>query len=103
MHRLVLLAFRGEAAGRQARHINGNSLDNRLDNLSWGSQSENEQDKHQSGTYYSRGRKLTDEQVRHIRSSPDSGRALARQLGVTQSAISKIRTRKSYKHLELES
>ena len=101
VHRLVLLAFKGEGpAGSQARHINGNSRDNRLVNLCWGTQAENEQDKHRSGTFHNRGpRKLTDEQVRHIRASTDTGLSLAGQFGVSSAAIYSIRTRRNYKHL----
>lgn len=46
-----------------------------------------------------RFRKLTDEQVRFIRSSSLSGRALAESLGVSEFAISRIRTFKTYKDL----
>ena len=44
IHRLVLTAFAGDPEGRVARHLNGVSTDNRLQNLAWGSQSENNRD-----------------------------------------------------------
>jgi hypothetical protein len=45
VHYLVLLAFRGERPdGLIARHLNDVKTDNRLDNLVWGTISENAQD-----------------------------------------------------------
>ena len=42
VHRMVLKAFRGSPpSGAVARHLNGNGRDNRLENLAWGTQSEN--------------------------------------------------------------
>jgi hypothetical protein len=45
VHRLVLLAFIGAAEAMQGCHLNGNSLDNRLENLAWGDQKTNESHK----------------------------------------------------------
>lgn len=55
INRLVCEAFHGPAPSEQdqARHWNGNSLDNRESNLSWGTRSDNEQDKRRHGTYQS--------------------------------------------------
>lgn len=45
VHRLVLLAFRGEAPeGMEACHNNGDATDNRLVNLRWDTHTENVQD-----------------------------------------------------------
>lgn len=45
IHRLVLNAFSGlKADGQECRHLNGNFLDNRLENLVWGSAKENRED-----------------------------------------------------------
>lgn len=44
-HRIVLLAFRGEAfTGGQGRHLDGDKTNNALDNLSWGTPAENSGD-----------------------------------------------------------
>lgn len=43
--------------------------------------------------------KLTDDDVRHIRSSTATGRDLARKLGVSESLVSLVRRRKAWKHL----
>lgn len=51
LHRLVLEAFVGPCPeGMVCRHKNGNSKDNRLSNLAWGTYEENEKDKHTHGT-----------------------------------------------------
>lgn len=46
VHRLVLETFVGpQPEGQEARHKNGNPLDNRLVNLAWGTKEENSKDK----------------------------------------------------------
>jgi hypothetical protein len=46
VHALVLTAFVGpKPDGMECRHLNGNLLDNRLENLRWGTHSDNERDK----------------------------------------------------------
>jgi hypothetical protein len=47
-----------------------------------------------------RARKLTDEQVREIRSNTISGPVLAKHYGVTQKVIWSIRNRQSYQHVK---
>lgn len=45
VHRAVLEAFRGpRAPGQVARHLDGDAKNNRLENLAWGTPSENSQD-----------------------------------------------------------
>lgn len=52
VHRLVLKAFVGPPAPKQqCRHLNGTRTDNRLENLRWGSVSENSVDQVQHGTH----------------------------------------------------
>lgn len=53
VHRLVCLAFHGEAPPRaHAAHKDGNSLNNRADNLHWVTCKENMEDKAKHGTSY---------------------------------------------------
>ena len=53
VHVLVLEAFAGpRPAGMVARHLNGDSYDNRAANLRWDSQSENCRDRARHGTHY---------------------------------------------------
>lgn len=51
VHRLVLEAFVGSAEeGQECRHLDGNSLNNRLVNLQWGTPKENSEDAKRLGT-----------------------------------------------------
>ena len=51
-HRLVLETYVGPCPkGMECRHLNGNPVDNRLENLCWGTKSENTMDAIQHGTH----------------------------------------------------
>lgn len=107
VHRAVLLAFRGvPAPGMLARHLNGNCLDNRLENLCWGTPEENEADKEIHGTrrhgtsLYNC--KLDDDKVREIRrrlADGESQRALAREFGIKQTTIRDVKERRTWAHV----
>jgi len=101
VHSLVLYAFAGERKnGMVCRHLNGNPLDNRRENLCWGTQKENAQDAIRHGTAVclrhgeeSTSAKLSLVDVREIRWLYLCGllqRELARQFGVTQRHVSDI-------------
>jgi hypothetical protein len=98
VHKLVLLAFVGEAPARhECLHINGIPNDNRLVNLRWGTRSENNID---AVLHQHRG-KLTEAQVKDIRSRVKSenrgiGRQLAAEYGVHETTISAIKVRRHY-------
>lgn len=52
VHRLVAEAFYGPRPdGYECRHLNGDKADNRLENLQWGTQSENVLDRVRHGTH----------------------------------------------------
>ena len=52
VHRLVLETYVGPRPdGMECRHLNGNSIDNRLKNLKWGTRSENTYDSVRHGTH----------------------------------------------------
>jgi hypothetical protein len=100
VHRLVCMAFHGMPASRtmQVRHLNGIRTDNRPENLAWGTQAENWQDRKNHGNGISGERhpmsKLTDEERAHIRWAVAKGicsrRAVAIALGMSDSAISMV-------------
>lgn len=96
VHRLVCEAFHGPAlGGLQAAHLDGNPLNNDASNLAWKSAADNNADKllhgtHQAGVNHPRAR-LNKQQVEHIRASPLSSRAAAREFGIAQSHVVRIR------------
>lgn len=100
VHRLVCMAFHGmpPIATMQTRHLDGKPENNLPDNLAWGTQKENWQDRRIHGTA-SVGEKhwnahFTDEERAHIQWAVVRGlcsqHQAARTLGVTQSCISAI-------------
>lgn len=51
VHRLILRTFdRPPEPGEECRHLNGDGLDNRLENLAWGTRAENQADRVRHGT-----------------------------------------------------
>lgn len=51
VHRLVLLGFKGPCPpGHEGAHLNGNSFDNRIENLDWKTPSANQLDRKLHGT-----------------------------------------------------
>lgn len=104
VHRLVLENFVGECPqGSVARHKNGIKTDNRLDNLCWGTFSENngiDRVLHGTSNRGSRhgGSKLNETKVLNILSliGKISQTAIAKLYQVDPSTISKIRTGKTW-------
>jgi predicted DNA binding protein len=102
---MVCLAFHGaRPEGYHAAHRNGIVTDNRASNLRWATKVQNEADKiaHDVRAWGSRHgmHKLTDDQVKFIRANYlIPGADLARRFGVSQTTISSIRHRKSWRHL----
>lgn len=92
VHKLVLEAFVGPCPeGMECRHLDGNKLNNKLENLCWGTHSENMQDKMEHGNHYqpdNKGSKhplskLNEKQIRIIK-------YLLKTNYLTQIEISKI-------------
>ena len=104
VHRLVLAAFHGPCPeGMQARHLNGDKLDNRAENLAWGTPSENAADKIRHGTCqvgesHPQAR-LTITEIDAIRDDPRPHKVIAAEYGVERSNISKIKARQSWAHV----
>lgn len=104
VHFLVCEAFNGQRPeGAHIAHRDGNRANNRADNLSWSAPWQNEQDKRRHGTALLGERhhqaKLTECDVRAIRASSLMGIELARKYGVTPSAITAIRKRRTWAHI----
>lgn len=102
VHQLVCAAFHGPCpSGLETRHDNGVRDDNRADNLLWGTHSDNVKDAVAHGTWQRYGEsnancKLTDEQVRWIRSvhkirpKVATQAQIAAMFGVSKNHVSKI-------------
>lgn len=108
VHRLVLTAFVGPCPeGMETRHINGNPMDNRLENLAWGTPEQNREDNHRLKTYQKGGKhsqaKLTEEQVVEIRRLYATGKLLQREIAdrfsISVSCISPIVNKKTWTHV----
>lgn len=104
VHRLVLLAFVGPCPeGMECRRLDGNHLNNRLTNLEWATHAVNMSDMLRHGTSVKGGKnfkaKLTEDDVREIRTARATERELAARYGVSQVAVHFIRTRKTWKHV----
>jgi len=102
--RVVLLAFRGEAAGKEAAHLDHNPLNNRLSNLRWVSRATNERQKTNAGRRPESTRGILDaDHVKEIREFISCGwtnLAIAEEFGVHHSTISCIRTGKTWAHIK---
>lgn len=116
IHRLVLEAFVGPCpVGKQCRHFpNSDHNDARLVNLSWGTQSENEQDKKVHGTFHHKHTgpkgedhcraRLTNEMVITARKlwkeEQQTISSLARKFEVSWATMEAALKGKSWKHLQ---
>ena len=97
VHQLVMKAFVGDPPeGMEVRHLNGDPTDNRLENLEYGTRTENILDVYYQG---GRWRKLNLNDVLYARFAafceiPDH--VIASELNVAPSTIANIRKGKSY-------
>ena len=104
VHRLVLLAFVGPCPeGMECRHLDGNHMNNWLGNLEWGTHTQNMNDKTFHGTQLIGEKhhraKLTEDDIKAIRTAQGTNRELAEIYGVSNVAIHFIRAHKTWKHV----
>lgn len=110
VHILVLENFVGKRPSieYEGRHLDGNSFNNHLHNLKWGTTQENADDRLAHGTQV-RGEqvaisKLNPEQVQEIKSAIPKWKKgmaseFAKKFGVGRTAITNIRDGKTWRHL----
>jgi len=108
VHFVVCEAFHGPRPDDKplVAHADGNPSNNFSDNLRWASFKENESDKRRHGRTLEGSRhhqaKLKEAQVIEIRSRATRGESrasLAREYGITDTQISRIVLRKSWRHI----
>lgn len=115
VHHLVCAAFIGPrpSPAHGVAHGNGDSRDNRADNLRWATGMENEADKKLHGTYRppplhvgekQHNARLTSDDVRQIRQLYAAGqhtqRELAATFGVGRTTVTWVINRRSWAHVE---
>lgn len=104
VHVLVLETFTEKVPGLEfVNHINGDKLDNRLENLEWCNPSQNMQhaydnDLKRTDKKHSRA-KLTEDDVLFIYSSDLSIKELCKKYNMNKSAICRIRSSKTWRWL----
>ncbi len=102
VHQLVAAAFLGpHPKGQEVRHLDGNPLNNRADNLAYGTRTENILDVLRIGKTW-RG-SITIEQAREIRKRLEKGQtaaSIARELNVKPAAVYKLKERRSFQWLD---
>jgi hypothetical protein len=103
-HRVVLEAFCGSCPiGFEAMHLNGCRIDNRVENLRWGTRRENHSHKRRHGTAQIGNKnpnvKWTAELVQQVRESELSSIKLSECISVPSSTIRQIRGGRTWKHV----
>jgi hypothetical protein len=106
VHIRIAEAFHGtRPPGAEASHRNGNQRDNRPDNLLWESRPKNLRRRYEHGTH-DRGLNnsrsvMTPEQLQWVRwriSEGGTNKVVAKEVGVSTTTISRIRSGKRYAH-----
>ena len=105
VHRLVAEKYVPNPDGKpQVNHINGDKTDNRAENLEWVTNQENRNHAMNSGLHTCgeacSWSKLTEDDVRYIRSSDEPATSIAKRLGVSVSHVRNVRRGNGWKTVE---
>lgn len=92
VHQLVMLTFVGPPPmGMEVRHLNGDPTDNRLCNLAYGTRSENILDVYRIGKRWRKLSKAEALEIKRRLAAGESGAALSREFGVSETSISRLK------------
>ena len=92
LHRLVAQTFIDNSENKeQVNHINGNKRDNRVENLEWATQNENQLHACKNGLKPS---KLTESDVLKIRNDKRTGSEIAKDYNIAFQTVSEIKNKK---------
>ncbi len=107
VHHLVAKAFHGPCPpGMECRHLDGNPMNNRADNLCWGTPTENTQDQIRHGTFAPaiKRKRFNEEEVREIRRLYATGdhthASLAVAFGAGLNTIGRLLQGKSWRNIQ---
>lgn len=101
VHQLVLRAFVGvQEKGVEVRHLDNNPFNNRLENLAYGTKSDNMQDAVKCGSLSRSHTSLTDEQVISILADDRRICEIAKSYNIDSGTVVAIKQRKYFKHLK---
>lgn len=108
VHRLVAIAFIPNPENLpQVNHKDGNKLNNSVENLEWISNENNIKHAHENNlraNSYRKGElhpgaRLTEDDVRQIRSTPGTHKSVGEKFGIDFTTVSKIKLRKLWPHI----
>ena len=100
VHRALLMAFvRLPKHNEEARHLNGNCQDNRLENLAWGTRWDQRADDQKNGVIRRPVNSLSVGEIQAIRQSSESSRTLGVRFGRSHSTILYIKRGRRYKEV----
>ena len=101
VHQLVMRTFAGETPkGMEIRHKNGNPQDNRLENLHFGTRTENILDVYYQGGVWRKLSICDVQEVRTMLAMGVKGVEIAKKFHVSERTISAIKTGKTFKWLK---
>lgn len=103
IHRLVCLAFHGEAppGAECVRHLDGDPSNNRPENLVWGTAAENAADTLRHGRQHNSHLTADDvREIRRLREAGVSGLEVAGMFGISPPSVSAIFKRRTWREVE---